>query len=85
MKKLVFFLIAVVVLVAVAAYFDPGLIRWVREQTGTAPQSTTVYKWQDDGGEWHITTEPPPPGTEYQEQEYLHGTNVLPRVEKDDQ
>ena len=83
MKKLILWLLAIIIALGVVGYFNPGLVSWVRQQTGTAPQKTTVYKWQDEKGEWHVTDEPPPPGTKYQKQEYLHDTNVLPPVKQD--
>ena len=77
MKKLLTLLLSIAIAVAVIAYFNPKVLNWLRHTSGT-DQSSTVYKWQDKNGVWHVTDEPPPPGTPYQKQEYLNNTNVLP-------
>jgi len=41
-------------------------------------QSTTVYKWQDASGKWHISDEKPAEGIDYQQGQYARDTNVLP-------
>lgn len=45
---------------------------------GRELQSTTVYKWQDDAGNWHISDQKPAESVEYQEGQYARDTNVLP-------
>lgn len=79
MKTVLFWLIVIVLGVAVLFYFKPELFERARELAGDAKTSTTVYKWQDEKGVWHVTDTPPPAGTRYQEQQYLHDTNVLPK------
>lgn len=79
MKTLLFWLIVIVLGIAVLFYFKPELFERAREFAGGADTSSTVYKWQDEKGVWHVTDTPPPPGTRYEEQEYLHDTNVLPK------
>ncbi len=78
MKTILFWLIVIVLGAAILFYFKPELFDRVRDLTGSASSSTTVYKWQDDKGVWHVTDAPPPNGVKYQEQQYLHGANVLP-------
>ena len=85
MKKFVLVLLVVAVGLGGLAFVNPAFMRWIRHTTGTAPVSTKVYKWQDKDGNWHITSERPPAGVKYQEQEYLHDTNVLPAPKTDKQ
>ena len=80
MKTILFWLILIVLGAAVLFYFKPELFEHVREFAGgSSDTSSTVYKWQDEKGVWHVTDTPPPEGTRYQEQQYLHDTNVLPK------
>ena len=44
------------------------------------PATTTVYKWQDASGEWHITSTPPPKGATVEAKTYAHDANVVPAV-----
>lgn len=44
------------------------------------PETTTVYKWQDSSGEWHITSTPPPDGASVEAKTYVHDANVVPAV-----
>ena len=83
MKKLAWLLLMIIIAGAVLVYIKPEIITWIREQTGTEP-SSTVYKWQDKEGNWHVTDTPPPAGVEYETQEYLHDSNVLPALPKGD-
>lgn len=41
-------------------------------------QTTTVYKWQDASGEWHISDRKPADGVDYRKEEYTRDVNVLP-------
>ena len=72
-------------LVAVAGtagyfYLHPeSLPKWVAETAvGRELQTTTVYKWPDSSGAWHVSDQPPPAGVEYKTDEYSRDTNVLP-------
>lgn len=78
MKRLGWIALIILILLGLAAYLAPGLLDEVKRRAGGPGQSTTLYKWQDEQGNWHVTDEPPPPGIKYREQEYLHDTNVLP-------
>lgn len=79
MKTVLWWLVVIVLVAAAVFYFKPEWFEQARQLTGTADTSTTVYKWQDQNGVWHVTDTPPPPGTRYQEQQYLHDTNVMPK------
>ena len=61
-------------------YLHPGALpQWAaRTPLGRDLQTTTVYKWQDAKGGWHITDKPPPPGVSYKVDQYSHDTNVVP-------
>ena len=47
---------------------------------GRDMQTTTVYKWQDPAGGWHVSDQPPPAGTKYEVEKYTRDTNVMPLV-----
>jgi hypothetical protein len=83
MKKLLLFVLLAAIALGIVAYFNPSVLGWLRQSTGTASKATTVYKWKDKKGVTHITSEPPPAGTPYEKQEYLNNTNVLPALPKD--
>lgn len=83
MKKFFLFLMLLIIGLGVTAWQNPELVSWLRKTTGTASKSV-VYKWQDEDGGWHVTDQKPPPGIKYQEQEYLHDTNVLPALVKEE-
>lgn len=61
-------------------YLYPELLpEWAtRTSVGRDMQTTTVYKWQDESGAWHITDQPPPEGIEYKPEQYARDANVLP-------
>ena len=69
-------------LVATATYFHlhpESLPQWAaRTSIGQEMQTTTVYRWQDAAGQWHVSDQPPPAGTEYKVEEYNRDVNVLP-------
>jgi hypothetical protein len=76
---------AIVLLVglgAAAAYYylhPEKLPQWAAQTSvGRELQTTTVYKWQDGSGAWHVSDEPPPAGTDYQAEQYSRDVNVLP-------
>jgi len=76
MKTLLIIIILAAAGLGVAVYLNPGLLDMVRDHT--VDRSSTVYKWQDKNGTWHVTSAPPPAGTPYTQQQYLNDTNVLP-------
>ena len=67
---------------AAAAYFylhPDELPAWAaKSRLGRDLQSTTVYKWQDASGEWHISDQRPTGNMDYQKGQYARDTNVLP-------
>ncbi len=83
MKNFAVVVLAIVVGLALFVYLKPGAIDTVRQLSGTANKTTTVYKWQDKHGAWHVTNSPPPAGTPFQKQEYLSDTNILPAPAQD--
>ncbi len=66
-------------------YLHPeALPEWAaRTPLGHDLQTTTVYKWQDAKGGWHITNQPPPSGVSYSIEKYAHDTNVVPPLVKE--
>ncbi|NIP71942.1 MAG: DUF4124 domain-containing protein [Gammaproteobacteria bacterium] len=78
MKRLGWTILIIVALLGVAAYLAPELLNEIKKHAAGPGESTTVYKWQDEQGNWHVTDEPPPLGVEHREQKYRHDTNVLP-------
>jgi hypothetical protein len=84
MKKLAWLLLLTIIGFAILAITKPELISRLRDSAGI-PASSIVYKWQDSEGNWHVTGTPPPTGTPYETQEYLHDTNIVPALpeEKD--
>jgi hypothetical protein len=42
-----------------------------------APSVTTVYKWQDENGEWHFSNQPPPEGVARKVITYRSDANVI--------
>jgi hypothetical protein len=73
-------LVAVIGGVIAYYYFYPeSLPEWATKTTvGRQLQTTTIYKWQDASGGWHVSDQPPPSGTKYQIEKYSRDTNVLP-------
>ena len=82
-RVLILWLPALLALAAgVAGYFmlyPEEMPQWAADTSvGRELQTTTVYKWQDAAGAWHVSDQPPPPGTDYEVQGYARDTNVLP-------
>ena len=61
-------------------YLHPEeLPEWAaRSGLGRNLQTTTVYKWQDASGEWHISDRKPAGNIDFQEGQYARDTNILP-------
>ena len=80
--RAVWILAFLVTLGGTAAYFylhPESLPEWATQTSiGRELQTTTVYKWQDASGSWHVSDQPPPAGIEYQTEGYARDTNVLP-------
>lgn len=72
-----------VVAVAGAAYLyviDPQLGRQLLGGTPLAPPATvtTAYKWRDAQGNWQLTDNPPPAGTDYKTLKTRSDDNIVP-------
>ena len=65
-----------------ALYFQQNpeqLPDWAaRSEFGRDLQTTTVYRWQDSSGAWHISDRKPGEGVDYREERYSRDANVLP-------
>jgi len=60
-------------------YHPESLPEWLAKTGwGRELQTTTVYKWQDASGDWHVGDQPPPAGVEYKTEKYSRDTNILP-------
>lgn len=44
------------------------------------PETTRLYKWQDEHGQWQVSDQPPAAGIDYETLEYRHDVNVVPAV-----
>ena len=82
-------LLAVVLVFAAGAgylYYDRQLAEKLLKGTPLElpPRITTVYKWQDEHGNWQITDRPPAGDTPYEILEYASDTNVMPLVSREE-
>ena len=61
-------------------YLHPQYLpEWAAKTSfGRELQTTTVFKWQDASGRWHVSDQPPAEGIEYKMEAYSRDTNVLP-------
>jgi hypothetical protein len=61
-------------------HYNPELVeRWLsKSPVKVGSSKTTVYKWRDARGEWHITDKPPEAPIRYKTLEYDSDTNVMP-------
>jgi hypothetical protein len=69
-------------LLPAAFYFQQNpeqLPDWAaRSELGRDLQTTTVYRWQDASGAWHISDRKPEESVDYREERYSRDANVLP-------
>lgn len=82
-RALILWVLALLALAgAIGVYFTlypEEMPEWAAKTgVGRDLQTTTVYRWQDASGAWHVSDRPPPPGTDYEVQGYARDTNVLP-------
>ena len=66
-------------------YLDPSMRAELKTQTRELipASSTTLYKWQDANGRWHIEDSPPPAGVAFEVLDYRHDANVMPAPQPD--
>lgn len=80
MKKFLVALFIALLAAAAAFYVKPELLQTLLKDTAFDQSATTaiLYKWRDRDGNWHITDDPPPAGTEFETLNYHPDINVLP-------
>jgi len=82
MKRTLILLPGLLCILGATAYFNPDLRTRVMEMPadlGISKKTTRVYKWQNTDGQWQISDQLPPDGTEYDVLDYHEDLNVLPR------
>lgn len=79
-KKILLFLVIIAAALAILAQYNPSFKHWLMQTSGSLQDKTVVYQWQDANGKRQISNHPPPAGTPYTQQEYLHDTNVVPSL-----
>ena len=81
-KRFLWVFVLLLICAAATGYYyshPEALPEWAAKTTfGRQLQTTTFYKWQDASGNWQVSDQPPPPGTEYQIERYSQDANVLP-------
>ena len=79
--RLLWVLLAVALIGGIYFYQNPDfrvLIEDLSSEAGLSKKTAHVYKWQNDRGEWQITDQLPPEGTDYEILNYREDLNVLP-------
>ena len=88
-SRLLWITAALIAIGVIGGYFylhPESLPDWATKTSiGRELQTTTVYKWQDESGNWHVTDQPPPADIDYQVERYDRDTNVMPLTPKPDQ
>ena len=82
MKRFILFGLAIVLIAGALLYTNPDwrayLLR-TGDNVMNEVKTTTLYKWQDADGQWQVSSEKPPPGTEFEILKYQRDTNVMPK------
>lgn len=81
MKKGLWILLLIVIAAGYYLYQDPKLRNQIMgkvHQVAPELNQTTLYKWQDEKGQWQVTDRPPQ-GRPYQAISAEDQTNVLPQ------
>ncbi len=79
--RLLWVLLAVALVGGIYLYQNTDLrdrVEGLSSEAGLSKKTTRVYKWQNDKGEWQITDQLPPEGTDYETLNYREDLNVLP-------
>lgn len=66
-------------------YFNPqDRPQWVTQKLPVAPSArVSLYRWQNEAGEWVVSDQKPPDGVEFEAVEYRHDANVMPAPDTD--
>jgi hypothetical protein len=61
-------------------YYERNYIRNLLKNTPfeLPPTTTQAYKWQAADGSWHLTSDPPPAGVDYDKLTVRSDTNIMP-------
>lgn len=80
MKILALAILALALLLGAYYYLQPDQANALLKKAGIAstPETTRVYKWRDDQGNWHVSGTPPPDGIKAEIKDYRSDENVLP-------
>lgn len=83
MKKAIIIITAILAGTAWYVWQDPQLSKKLLHQAEdiATPETTTVYKWQDQNGNPVISNSPPAGNIPYETIEYHRDTNVVPSGE----
>ena len=79
--RLLWILLAVALIGGIYFYQNPVVRNHIEDfssDAGLSKKSARLYKWQNAGGEWQITDQLPPEGTDYETLDYREDVNVLP-------
>jgi len=76
------FLVIILLLSAVGGYLYLNPDRWqaLLGETPLAPPpaETTLYKWQDESGQWQVSDNPPTDDRDYETLQFRSDTNIVP-------
>ena len=79
--RLLWILFAVALIGGIYFYQNPAVriqIEDLSSEAGLSKKTAQLYKWQNPSGEWQITDQLPPEGTDYETLNYREDVNVLP-------
>jgi len=79
--RILWLLPVLLLLFFVYIWFNPDYkeqLQGLSSEAGITKKTARVYKWRNSAGEWQITDQPPPAGTEYERLDYREDVNVLP-------
>ena len=85
--KFIFAILIVAAVIGTYIYFNPQVAnQWLEETKETLkeapvvgkPDTTVLYKWKNEQGQWQVSDQLPPQGTAYEILEYRHDVNIVP-------